>query len=59
MMIATAFADLCSNQLWEEVLWLEDQPSTPANRRQIRKIWAEIENREQRRQYLEDHFAWG
>jgi hypothetical protein len=58
-MIATAFTDLCSNELWEEVIWLQDQPDTAANRRQLRAYWKELQTREQRRQYLEDNFAWG
>ena len=58
-MIATAFTDLCSNELLEELLWLEDQPQTRANCDRHKRIWAEMCAREQRRQYLNDHFAWG
>jgi hypothetical protein len=56
-MIATSFTDLCSNELWEELTWLQDQPDTAANRRQIRAYWKELQTREQRRQYLVDHFG--
>jgi hypothetical protein len=58
-MIATAFTDLCSNELLIELDWLLDQPDTAANRRQIRAYRKELQTREQRRQYLEDNFAWG
>jgi len=57
-MIATAFTDLCSNELWEEMCWLEEQPPTKENRDLHHRIWNEICTREQRRQYLEDNFAW-
>jgi hypothetical protein len=56
-MIATAFTDLCSNELWEELTWLQDQPDTAANRHQIRSIWKELQTRELHRQYLVDHFG--
>lgn len=58
-MIATAFTDLSSNELWEELLWLEEQPQSKANCDLYNRIWAEICTREQRRQHLEDNFAWG
>ena len=58
-MIATAFTDLCFNELLIELYWLQDQPDTAANRRLIRACWKELQTREQRRQYLEDNFAWG
>jgi hypothetical protein len=58
-MIATAFTDLCSNELWVELLWLEEQPNTKENRDLHHRIWNEICTREQRRQNLEDNFAWG
>ncbi len=56
-MIATAFTDLCSNALWEELLWLDEQPRTRENRDLYVRIWNEICAREQRRQYLADHFG--
>jgi hypothetical protein len=58
-MIATDFIDLCSNELWEELLWLEEQPRTKENCDLYHRLWNEICTREQRRQYLEDNFAWG
>jgi len=56
-MIATAFADLCSNELWEELLWLDEQPHTKANCDRYDLIWNEICTREERRQYLADNFG--
>ena len=56
-MIATAFTDLCSNALWEELIWLEEQPRTKANCDLYDRLWNEISTREQRRQYLADHFG--
>jgi hypothetical protein len=58
-MIATDFTDLCSNELWEELFWLQEQPQTKQVSTLYNRIWAEICTREQRRQYLEDHFPWG
>jgi hypothetical protein len=58
-MIATDFIDLCSNELWEELLWLQEQPQTKENCNLHNRIWAEICTREQRRQALQDNFAWG
>jgi hypothetical protein len=56
-MIATAFTDLCSNELWEELLWLDDQPRTKANCALYDRLWNEICTREERRQYLADNFG--
>ena len=56
-MIATAFTDLCSNELWEELLWLEEQPHTKANCDLYVRLWNEICTREERRQYLADNFG--
>jgi hypothetical protein len=58
-MIATDFTDLCSNELWAELIWLQEQPQTKEVSTLHDQIWAEICTREQRRQHLEDHFAWG
>jgi hypothetical protein len=58
-MIATAFTDLCSNELWEEICWLQDQPATDENVASYNAMMREIDTRIQRRQNLEDNFAWG
>ena len=58
-MIATAFTDLSSNELWEEIHWLEAQPITDENGALYDRILEELRPRERRRQYLEDNFAWG
>jgi hypothetical protein len=57
MMIATDFIDLCSNELWEELIWLEEQPITAENGALYDRILNEIRTRERRRQYLVDHFG--
>jgi len=56
-MIATAFIDLSSNELWEELIWLEEQPHTKANCDLYVRLWKEICAREERRQYLVDNFG--
>lgn len=56
MMIATAFIDKCSNELWEEIYWLESQPITVDNATLYDQILAELRSRESRRQYLIDNF---
>ena len=58
-MIATAFHDLTSNDLWEDLQWLEGQPMTDENCALYDRILTEIDTRNRRRQYLEDNFAWG
>ena len=58
-MIATDFTDLSTNELWEEILWLEEQPITNENGALYDRILKEIRTRNRRRQYLEDHFSWG
>jgi hypothetical protein len=58
-MIATAFIDQTSNELWEELHWLEGQPITDENGALYDQILEELRTRERRRQNLEDHFAWG
>ena len=55
--IATAFHDLTSNDLWEDLIWLQDQPSTKANLKSYRAIMQELEIRAARREYLIDHFG--
>ena len=54
MMIATAFIDKCSNELWEEIFWLEDQPITVENAKLYDEILAELRLREFRRQCIND-----
>lgn len=54
MMIATAFIDKCSNELWEEIFWLEDQPITVENATLYDEILAELRSRERRRQCIND-----
>lgn len=56
MPIATAFIDKCSNELWEEIYWLESQPITVDNATLYDEILAELRLRESRRQYLIDNF---
>ena len=56
VMIATAFIDKCSNELWEEIYWLESQPITVENATLYDEILAELRSRESRRQYLIDNF---
>jgi hypothetical protein len=56
-MIATDFTDLSSNELWEELIWLEEQPITAENGALYDRILNEIRTRERRRQYLVDHFG--
>jgi hypothetical protein len=56
MMIATAFIDKCSNELWEEIYWLGSQPITVDNATLYDEILAELRSRESRRQYLIDNF---
>jgi hypothetical protein len=56
-MIATAFTDLSSNDLWEEICWLQDQPATDENVASYNAMMREIDTRAQRRQYLVDHFG--
>ena len=58
-MIATAFTDLTTNDLWAEIDWLAEQPATPENLKRQHLMLEEIRVRNQRRQYLEDNFAWG
>ena len=53
-MIATAFIDKCSNELWEEIFWLEDQPITVENATLYDEILAELRLREFRRQCISD-----
>ena len=55
--IATAFHDLTSNDLWAELIWLQDQPSTKANLKSYRAIMQELEIRAERREYLINHFG--
>lgn len=55
--IATAFHDLTSNDLWEELIWLQDQPTTKANLKSYRAIMLELEIRAERREYLINHFG--
>lgn len=55
--IATAFHDLTSNDLWDELIWLHDQPSTKANIKSYRAILQELEIRAERREYLINHFC--
>ena len=56
MTIATDFHHLCSNELWEELLWLEDQPITKDNAALYDRLLNEIRVRNRRRQYLIDHW---
>jgi hypothetical protein len=56
MMIATAFINKCSNELWEEIYWLESQPITTESAELYDEILTELRNRESRRQYLIDNF---
>ena len=53
-MIATAFTDMCSNELLEELQWLEGQPMTDENCSLYDRILTEIDTRNRRRQDLED-----
>jgi hypothetical protein len=53
MMIATAFIDKCSNELWEEIYWLESQPITVDNAILYDQILAELRTRESRRQFID------
>lgn len=55
--IATAFHDQCSNELWETLSWLGEQPETRHTRNLERQIVRELEIREARRQALVD--TWG
>jgi hypothetical protein len=57
-MIATAFIDKCSNELWEEIYWLESQPITVDNATLYDQILAELRSRERRRQCI-DEFLFG
>ena len=57
--IATAFHDISTNELWEELQYLEGQPITDENGALYDRILDEIRTRNRRRQYLEDNFAWG
>ena len=54
MMIATAFIDKCSNELWEEIYWLESQPITTESAELYDEILAELRSREYRRQCIND-----
>ena len=56
-MIATDFINLSSNELWEEMIWLEQQPITAESGALYDRILKEIRARIQRRQYLVDHFG--
>jgi len=58
-MISTAFHDLSTNALCEELQYLEGQPITDENGALYDRILDEIHARNRRRQYLEDNFAWG
>lgn len=53
-MIATAFIDKCSNDLWEEICWLESQPITVENATLYDQILAELRSRESRRQCIDE-----
>ena len=55
--IATAFHDLTSNDLWAELIWLQDQPTTKENLRSYRAIMLELQTRAERREYLINHFG--
>ena len=57
-MIATSFIDLSSNELWEEILWLEEQPLTEENAIRHDLLLKEFRNRQRRRAYLEESFEW-
>jgi hypothetical protein len=53
-MIATAFIDKCSNELWEEIYWLETQPITTENATLYDQILNELRSREYRRQCIDE-----
>lgn len=57
MMIATAFIDKCSNELWGEIFWLENQPITTENAKLYDEILAELRTREYRRECLSQFLA--
>jgi hypothetical protein len=57
-MIATAFIGKCSNELWEEIYWLESQPITVENATLYDQIMGELRSRESRRQFI-DQFLFG
>ena len=58
-MIATAFHDICDNELISELMELWEQTPTRESNRTARLIQQELGRRQDRRQLLEDNFAWG
>ena len=48
-MIATSFIELSSNELWEEILWLEEQPLTKENAVRYDLLLKEFRTRQRRR----------